>query len=48
MMTAIRVLFSMGIMMLLGALCYPPLYKQMSTEVIKIEVMAIFTAGGGI
>jgi len=47
MMKAIRVLFSMGIMMLLGAICYPPLYKQMSTEVIKIEVMAIFTAGGG-
>jgi len=47
MMTGIRVLFSMGIMMLLGAICYPPLFKQMSTDVIKIEVMAIFTIGGG-
>lgn len=37
----------MAVMMLLGALGYPPFFKQMSSSVLKIEFMAVLATIGG-
>lgn len=47
-LTAIRALYSMAVMMLLGALGYPPFFKQMSSSVLKIEFMAVLATIGGV
>ena len=40
-MTAIRGFFALAILFQLGALIYPPFYKQMASGVVKLEFMAI-------
>ena len=46
-LTAVRVLISMGIMFMLGALGYPPFFKQMSGGILKIGIMSILSGIAG-
>ena len=46
-LTGVRALLSMAIMLLIGALGYPPFFKQMSTGVLKIGFMALLSSIGG-
>ncbi|XP_065061559.1 uncharacterized protein LOC135688576 [Rhopilema esculentum] len=40
-MTAIRGFFALAILFQLGAIIYPPFYKQMASGIVKLEFMAI-------
>lgn len=46
-LTSVRALYSMSMMLMIGALCYPPFYKNMSNGVVKIGIMSILTSVGG-
>ncbi|XP_002160858.1 uncharacterized protein cldnl3 [Hydra vulgaris] len=47
-LTAIRALFSMSIMHLVGAIGYPPFFKQMSNGILNIGFMALLSLVSGL
>ena len=46
-LTSVRVLISMAILFMVGALGYPPFFKQMSTGILKIGLMSVLSAIAG-
>ncbi|XP_066910423.1 uncharacterized protein [Clytia hemisphaerica] len=46
-LTGVRVLISMAILFMVGALGYPPFFKQMSTGILKIGLMSVLSGIAG-